>query len=151
MAIFEISVQLAAPASQVYEFFLNPYGRPLVSPPGTGMVIVNSPNPLHVGALLEFKVQGMGMVQTMTHEIIELEPNVVMFERQVKGPLKSFSHRHRFVENGPNQMTLFDEIEFDPPGGILGLLATEDKLLENFEDGFFFRNKELGKRFGNVV
>lgn len=151
MANFEISVQLASPVSDVFDFFLNPHNRPLVSPPGAGMVIVDSPNPLLIGGILIFKVQGMGMVQQMSHEIIELEPNVTMFERQIKGPLKSFAHRHRFVSDGASRMTLIDEIEFEPPGGILGMLATEDKILDNFEDGFFFRNEELIKRFGKIA
>lgn len=151
MANFEISVQLASPVSAVFDFFLNPHNRPLVSPPGAGMVIIQSPNPLVVGGVLEFKVQGMGMVQALAHEIVELQPNVMMFERQVKGPLKSFSHRHRFVSDGDSRMTLIDEIEFEPPGGILGLLATEEKLLDNFEDGFYFRNEELAKRFGKIA
>lgn len=151
MANFEISVQLASPVSDVFDFFLNPHNRPLVSPPGTGMVIVESPNPLAVGGILVFKVQGMGMVQQLSHEIVELESNAMMFERQIKGPLKSFTHRHRFVSDGESRMTLIDEIEFEPPGGILGMLATEDKLLDNFEDGFYFRNEELVKRFGKIA
>lgn len=148
MATFEISVQLASPVREVFEFFLNPHNRSLVSPPGVGLKIVESPNPLALGDKLEFKVQGMGMVQHMIHEIVQLEADALMAERQIKGPLKSFSHRHRFVSNGPGLMTLEDVLEFEPPGGILGLLATEDKILDNFEDGFFYRNAELVKRFG---
>lgn len=151
MAKFEISVRLGSPVSVVFDFFRDPFNRSLVSPPGAGMVIVSGPNPLHVGSVIEFKVQGMGLVQQLSHEIVELEEHSMMLERQVKGPLKSFIHRHRFISDGESQTTLIDELEFEPPGGILGLLVTEDKLLDNFEDGFYYRNLELGKRFGTIA
>lgn len=151
MSKFEIQVQLASPVSEVFDFFLNPYNRPLVSPPGNGLVILSGPNPLVEGSVVEFKVQGMGMVQHLSHEIVEIKPNSMMLERQIKGPLRLFTHRHRFISEGESQMKLIDEIDFEPPGGILGILANEDKLLDTFEDGFFHRNSELAKLFGKTA
>lgn len=148
MPLFESTTQVAASPEELFAFFLDPANRPYMSPPEVGMVILNGPNPLVVGSRLEFKVLGMNMVQQMVHEITELQLNVLMEEKQIKGPLTSFVHRHHFkvLPNGGTE--LYDEIEFKPPGGILGLLATEDKILDTFEDGFYYRQKQLIKKFG---
>ncbi|MFO1022681.1 MAG: SRPBCC family protein, partial [Planctomycetales bacterium] len=137
MPLFESTTHVAAPPDELFAFFLDPANRPYMSPPELGMIILTGPNPLTVGSRLEFKVMGMGLVQQMLHEITDLEPNVLMAEKQIKGPLTSFLHRHHFkvLPNGGTELR--DEIEFAPPGGILGLLATEDKILDSFEDGFY--------------
>jgi len=148
MARLEQSLRLNAPVEEVFAYFLNPAFRPELSPPQVGMVILQGPNPLTPGSHLEFKVQGMGLVQHVIHQITDVTLNELIAERQVKGPLTSFVHRHLFQRDANGGTLLSDEIEFSPPGGILGLLATEDKILDSLEDGFYYREQQLIRRFG---
>jgi hypothetical protein len=47
----------------------------------------------------------------------------------------------------PELVTLINRIEFEPPGGLLGFLVTEDKILETLDDGFDFRRTALQAHF----
>jgi ligand-binding SRPBCC domain-containing protein len=39
---------------------------------------------------------------------------------QVRGPFARWSHRHRFIDLGPEACLLRDEVEYEPPLGPLG-------------------------------
>ena len=145
MAVFETSLVLNVTREQAFDFLIQPANQERIAPPGLGLKFVNPPLEYTLGAQFEFKIQAWGMVRTATHEIIQFERPLSYIERQIKGALKSFQHEHRFDVNTEGQVVIHDRIEFLPPGGLAGMLVTESKLLENFEDGFFYRHQQLRK------
>lgn len=145
MAVFETSLVLNVSREKAFEFLIQPANHERISPPELGLKFVNPPAELAMGIQFEVKIQAWGMVRHSTHEITEFERPLVYIERQIKGPLKSYQHEHRFDVNPDGQVVILDRIEFTPPGGLTGMLVTESKLMESFEDGFFYRHQQLKK------
>tara|TARA_R110002111_G_scaffold254461_1_gene320090 strand:- start:11485 stop:11931 length:447 start_codon:yes stop_codon:yes gene_type:complete len=148
MATFETSVQLSTTPQAIFDFLIDTDNILKISPPDTGLSFTSKPDKLYKGAILEFKIQGFGQVQKGTHEIIVFEEPDVFTELQISGPLKSYTHEHRIVASGDNQVTVTDLLEFEPPGGLLGFLITESKLLDLFDEGFYHRHNALKAIFG---
>lgn len=143
MANFETSVQLSTTPQEIFDFLIDTDNILKISPPDTGLSFTNKPDKLSHGAILEFQIQGFGQVQEGTHEIIEFNSPELFTEKQISGPLKSYLHEHRIESTGENQVTVIDRLEFEPPGGLLGFLITESKLLDLFDEGFFHRHNAL--------
>ena len=149
MASFEASVQLTTTADEIFEFLIDTENILKISPPDTGLAFTNKPDKLFQGAILDFQIQAFGQVQEGSHEIIEFNSPEFYIEKQITGPLKSFLHEHRIVVDADNQVTVIDRLEFEPPGGLLGFLITESKLLDLFDEGFFHRHNALKTIFNH--
>ena len=145
MAVFETSLVLNAPLERVFDFSIRPANIMRISPPTLGLKFVDPPETYALGTKFEFKVQAWGTVQTSHFEIVEFDHPNRFVEVQLKGPMKSWRHEHRFAVNAEGQTVVSNRIEFTPPGGLVGLLVTEAKILDNMEDGFFHRHQQLKK------
>ena len=145
MAEFKSSVTVAAPIEEVFEFLIHTANATKISPPEMGLVFVSAPDVLQVGSRLDFKVQAWGHVQQMVHEITELERPTSFAEKQVKGPFKLWYHWHQLMSTDMGHTVVTDRIEFEPPGGLIGLLVTKTKILDHLEEGFEHRHERLRK------
>jgi ligand-binding SRPBCC domain-containing protein len=145
MAVFETSVILDCGLERVFDFMICPTNHEKLSPPEVGLRFVTPPTVVALGTQFEFKMQAWGSVQTGKHEIIQFIRPTLYIERAIKSPMKSFLHEHHFDTNTKGQTVMTDRIEFNPPGGILGMLVTESKILETLEDGFYYRHQQLKK------
>jgi ligand-binding SRPBCC domain-containing protein len=145
MAVFETSVILDCGLERVFDFMICPANHEKLSPPDVGLRFITPPATVAMGTQFEFKMQAWGSVQTAKHEIIQFERPNLYVERAIRSPMKSFLHEHRFETNSSGQTVMTDHIEFTPPGGILGMLVTESKILETLEDGFYYRHQQLKK------
>lgn len=145
MAVFETSVILDCDLDRVFEFMISLVNHEKLSPPGVGLKFVNPPGLVEMGTQFEFKMQAWGSVQTARHEIIQFERPTLYVERAIRSPMKSYLHEHRFETDSSGKTVMTDRIEFSPPGGILGMLVTEDKILDSLEDGFYHRHQQLKK------
>lgn len=142
MALFEDELILNCHIDDVFEFLIRPANVIKVSDPSTGLRFVNPPEVISLGARIHFEMVGMGQVQKMEHEIVTFTPPQLIVEEQRKGVMKKWRHEHIFEAQG-RSTRLIDRIEFEPPGGIVGFLLTESKILGLLEDGFFYRQKQL--------
>ncbi|MGD9856369.1 MAG: hypothetical protein AB7U20_15595 [Planctomycetaceae bacterium] len=147
MARFEDRFAIAHPPAAVFDFFSVTRNHEKMSAGQLGLSFITAPERFEQGSRLEFKIQGLGQIQTAVHEIIEFERPHRYLELQVKGPMKAWRHEHLFLEEG-NQTIVIDRIEFEPPGGLLGLLATESRILESLEEGIYSRNLTLQRLLG---
>ena len=145
MAVFETSLVLNVTCEQAFDFLIRPANHERIAPPELGLKFVNPLEQFALGTRFEVKLLAWGMVRSATHEITQFERPLSFIERQIKGSLKSYQHEHRFEVNAQGQVVILDRIEFLPPGGLAGMLVTESKLLESFEDGFYYRHQQLRK------
>jgi ligand-binding SRPBCC domain-containing protein len=145
MAVFETSVILDCSLERVFDFMTVLTNHEKLSPPDVGLKFVNPPAKLEVGTQFDFKMQAWGSVQTAKHEILQFERPTLYVEQAIRSPMKSYWHEHRFETNSAGQTVMTDRIEFSPPGGLLGLLVTESKILDSLEDGFYHRHEQLKK------
>jgi ligand-binding SRPBCC domain-containing protein len=145
MAQFDTSVAVRAPLEKIFDLFLKPSTIVRLSPPKLGMVLIRGPEELAPGTELEFKVQAWGQVISSVHEIIQVERPRIIVERQIKGPFRNWEHEHLFSMNDAGDVVVADRISFAPPGGLIGLLVTESKILDELENGYDHRHKQLLK------
>ncbi len=147
MASFRTEVLLAAPAEEIFDFLIRPENVIRVTAPNAGLKPVAAPDVLEQGSRIELELSGFGPPQRFLYEVTEfLRPNRFT-ETLVKGPLKSFRHEHAF-EATPGGTLVSDAVEFQPPGGMLGFLVTEDRIRKALEVGLRFRHAELVRIFG---
>jgi ligand-binding SRPBCC domain-containing protein len=90
-----------------------------------------------------FNLGGFGPVQRITHEITEVVHPTRYIERAVKGPLPHWIHEHIVEPQDGATVIVIDRIEFEPPGGFIGFLVNEEKILESLQKGFEHRHREL--------
>jgi ligand-binding SRPBCC domain-containing protein len=145
MPTFETSLTLDCPRERAFEFLLRPANVALIAPPELGLTFIDAPEVVELGSQIEFQIQGYGQVQTIIHEITGLEHPERITETQVKGLFASWVHEHVFELNSEGQVHVIDRIDFKPPAGILGLLITAPKILEQLEDGFAHRHARMQK------
>jgi ligand-binding SRPBCC domain-containing protein len=142
MARFEFETRLPCPPDRLFDFLLRPQNVARISDPNTGLTIVSAPEVVAVGSRIQFQLMGYGAVQTAVHEITEVQHAARIMEVQVEGPVKSWRHQHLFEADGDG-VRMLDLIEFEPPGGLLGFIATASRISSSLEDGFFYRQQEL--------
>ncbi len=142
MAIFEYRTNLECCPESLFEFLLRPANIADISDPDLGLTFVQAPEVVEQGSRIAFEIQGYGRVQRITHEITDVTPTHQIIEVQIDGPMRAWTHRHLFrdTENGTEML---DAIEFTPPGGIIGLMMSEDRIIDSLERGFFYRQQQL--------
>lgn len=145
MAVFETSLTLDGSVERAFDFLIRPANHEKLSPPGVGLRFFNAPEEFALGSQFEFKIQAWGQVLSAKHEIIEFTRPTLFIEQQVQGTLKQWRHEHRFEIDQAGKLVISDYIEFLPPGGLLGLMVTESKILDTLEDGFYHRHQQLRK------
>ncbi len=149
MAEFERSIVVMSGLEEVFDFLLRPQNVTRISPPDMGLNFVNAPEVVELGSIMEFKVLARGVVQNITHEITHLDRPSSFIEKQVQGPFKHWQHEHAFEATGDG-VTIIDRISFEPPGGLIGLLVTEESILDSLDDGFAHRHAQLQKLLNNA-
>jgi ligand-binding SRPBCC domain-containing protein len=91
------------------------------------------------------------MKQKIVHEIVEFEPLHRFVEQQVHGPLKFYRHEHVVRAHDGRGIQLIDRIEFQPPGGLAGMLLTESRILKGLQHAFEHRRRELKKHLEGMT
>jgi ligand-binding SRPBCC domain-containing protein len=143
MAIFEASIPVNVSAETVFDFIIRPTNLVLISPSAAAMELVKAPETFERGSRFEFNLGGFGPVQRITHEIIEFVAPTKYTEKAMKGPLPHWIHEHIIEPQGDANVLVIDRIEFEPPGGFIGFLVNEEKILESLQKGFEHRHREL--------
>jgi ligand-binding SRPBCC domain-containing protein len=144
MPVFECRTALDCSPERVFDFITRPANMKAISPSEVDLVFVEAPEVISLGSKLVFKVQGFGVVQQLEHEIIEFNPPHGFREKMTKGPLPHWQHDY-LLEPDANGVTLLNRIEFEPPGGLLGMIVTAQRMLNHLEEGYAHRSEALKK------
>lgn len=144
MTKYEEQLRIPAPIERVFEFLLKPANVARVSDPASGISLVAAPEVVALGSVITFRIAAFGQIREITHEITVLEHGVQVVEEQREGPMKSWRHAHVFEADGEGTL-LIERIDFNPPGGIVGLLVTADKIVQQLEDGLYYKEQALRK------
>lgn len=147
MAVFEVDFVIPCPQQRLFDFLLRPANVARISDPRLGLSFTDAPEVVSMGSRIVFKVQGFGVVQTLEHQIVELDDPRLIVEEQIKGPMKAWRHEHLLEPEG-NETRVVERVIFEPPGGMLGFLVKESTILESLEDGFIHREEELRRIVG---
>jgi ligand-binding SRPBCC domain-containing protein len=132
MPVFEAELVVPCSPSQAFEFLVHPVNVLLVSPPEYKLKILDAPERLFLGARFTIQTSKFGISQKITSAVIAFDEGVGFTDAQVSGPFAKFEHTHR-VEPHEAGTLLRDRIEFAGPGGLMGLLLTNDRILRHVQ------------------
>lgn len=144
MPVFECRTELSCALETAFDFLTRPANMKAIAPKDVDMVFVEAPEVIQLGSKLKFKVQAYGVAQQMEHEIIAFDAPRSFREKMTKGPLPTWLHDY-ILDPYPNGVVLLNRIEFEPPGGMLGMILTADRMLEHLEQGYAHRSEALQK------
>lgn len=151
MESFEARIELPCTVEQVFDLVARPEGIKKISPPEMGLYFTNSPERYALGTKVEFKVQAMGLVREITHEVTAFNDPTSFIEEQISGPFQHWVHEHIFESREDGGCVAIDRIQFLPPGGVAGMIMTASKILANLEDGFDYRHEQLEQHFRDLA
>lgn len=116
------------PLDRVFRFFSDPGNLPRLMPPELDARIasIDPPPPARVGTEIRLTVRLLPPLPVRTPwiaRIVELEPGSHFTDVQVKGPFRTWRHRHGFeaaVRDGRGGTIVRDDLEFDLGFGAVG-------------------------------
>lgn len=88
----------------------------------------------------------MGISQTLKNEVTAFEEGILIGEEQRQGPFKRWTFLHRF-EAIATGTRLAEELTYEPPGGLLGMLVTAANIHQELASLFAFRADQLRQTF----
>jgi ligand-binding SRPBCC domain-containing protein len=146
MPRFESIVRLSAPLAEVFDFFCQPANLLRVTPPEMHLRMLQAPERLELGSRFIVEIRRFGIPQRIESEITAFEPEVLFADAQISGPFRKWVHTHRFAaQDGSTSVT--DEIEYEAPGGLLGLLITSASIERDLQWAFAYRIEQLQHLF----
>ena len=126
-----------ATPEQVFAFHERENALELLLPPWETARVIQAARISEVGsrAIIDTSILGPAKVRWIAEHTVYQPPH--LFEDvQIKGPFRSWRHRH-IINAHPEGATLLDEIEYEPPLGLLGKLVApwlvEPRLRKLFE------------------
>ncbi len=147
MAAFETEINIQATVEELFDFLIQPDNIKAISPPEMGLKFLDAPEKFSHECEVSFAVQTMGQIQEFTHRITHFDSPNLFIEELTIGPLPMWVHSHHFAATESGMTLVKDVIEFKPPGGLIGLMMSEARILDSLEEGFFYRHQQLNKRF----
>jgi ligand-binding SRPBCC domain-containing protein len=142
MPVFESETVLACLPETVFDFLARPANLARVSPPELHLRLVEGPERLALGARITVQGSKFGVPQKVVSEVTAFEEGMQFTDTQVQGPFGRFVHTHR-VESAEGGTRIFDRIEYEAPGGLLGLLLTNQRIQQDLEALAIYRAKRF--------
>src|SRR5690242_11947780 len=116
------------PAAEVFAFFRRPASRLRLAPPELGLQLVEAPEQLELGSRITLRGRRAGVTQHLVSAVTQFEPGRSFVEEQQQGPFRRWVHSYCFEAQEDGGTLVTEEIDFEPPGGVLGLLHTAAKI-----------------------
>lgn len=124
----------------MFAFHEQPNALNLLIPPWESARVIQSAKISDVGseAIIETKVLGPFTVRWVAQHTV-YEPPHLFEDIQLKGPFRSWRHRH-IIESHPEGAMLHDEIDYEPPLGFLGRVVAPFFVQQRLEKLFAYRH-----------
>lgn len=149
MPVFESTQVFPVPLEEAFRFFRDPANLVRVSPPKLHMQLVEAPHQLELGSRIVLKGRRWGIPQRVVSEVTAFLPLASFTDEQREGPFRKWVHTHRF-EHVSEGTRVTDTIEYEPPGGLLGLIVPARMIESDLRWIFAFRQRKLAEVLGTV-
>jgi len=135
------------PLEIVFRFFERPENLGQITPPELGFELLTpSPVPMHLGALIDYRIRLFGVPVRWTTYIAVYDPPHCFVDVQLRGPYSFWHHTHRFESvNGGTLIT--DEVLYLLPCGPLGELVHRVWVKRQLRYIFEYRQRRLAALF----
>jgi len=135
--------RIAAPPSAVFAFHESPGALARLTPPWEKVEVVEGGESIRPGSRVVLKTKFGPLSLRWVAEHTEYEPGRLFADRQVSGPFAQWSHRHLFLDDGAGGCLMRDEVDYEPPLGLLGRLLGADLLQKKLRDLFEYRHEAV--------
>ncbi len=132
---------ISASPERVFAFHELPDAFARLVPPWEDAKVIQMADISKIGsrAIIETKIFGL-VTSRWVAEHTAYDPPRMFEDIQVSGPFKSWRHRH-IVEPNADGAILRDEIEFEPPFSIFGMIAAPILIVPKLEKMFDYRHE----------
>jgi ligand-binding SRPBCC domain-containing protein len=121
MPTVQSTVDLNAVAGRVFAVLLRPENLVRLAPPDLGFRLLEAPEALTVGARVAIGLRRWGVTLRLETEVTTLEADRLLVEEQRRGPFRRWTVTRRLEPLADGGTRLSDAVDFEPPGGVLGL------------------------------
>lgn len=143
MPLFEKQVELNTTAQELFDFLIRPENVLKINPKEMQMNFLDVPDVLEEDSELEVELLGFGIPQRVKQQITDFNNPTLIEISQIEGPLSKWIHQHEISEGPNGGVTLTERIDFEPPGGMIGMMITADKIMGYLNKGFSHRHDSL--------
>jgi ligand-binding SRPBCC domain-containing protein len=145
MPCFESTMSFAVPPSRVFDLLRRPAVLAQLAPPELHLHVESGPEELALGARLVLRGRRWGMAQRLVSEVTAFEPDALLVLEQRQGPFRRWEHAQRLKGLPEGGTYLIERVDYEPPGGLLGLTVTAAFLARELSDLFAFRGQKLAE------
>jgi ligand-binding SRPBCC domain-containing protein len=143
MPRFETAANFPFPVGRVFAYLLRPANRVALAPPQLQLRLIEGPEVLVVGARVTVQGRRWGLSRRLVSEVTALEADASIVEEQREGPFRAWRHAQRFEALPDGGARLLDAIDYEPPGGMLGLLLSAGAVECELAGAFAHRDRRL--------
>lgn len=132
-----------------WDFFSSAKNLARITPPEMDFKIHTKLDDKEVyeGMIIDYTVRPlMGIPLRWQTEICQVNRPHMFMDKQLKGPYTIWEHTHRFIEKD-NGVLIQDEVKYQLPLGIIGVIAHGIFVGEKIKKIFKFREKTLNELF----
>ncbi|MEO2032757.1 MAG: hypothetical protein ABGZ35_11795 [Planctomycetaceae bacterium] len=144
MGQFTLSAQFECCPATLRDYLGSVSNFPLITDPKLAIEIIESPEVVTAGAEITFAIITGGFRQVLRHRWTTVTDSQIVAE-QVLGPTQSW-HHDQTISATAGGCTLRETIIFEPPGGMLGFVVTEDAILESLGSGTAMRHQLIAEQ-----
>jgi ligand-binding SRPBCC domain-containing protein len=147
MSYLERLTFIPRPRPEVFAFFADAHNLERITPSFLRFhILTPDPIELRAGTLIDYKMRLYGVRVRWRTLIQRYEPDDFFVDVQLKGPYKSWRHRHEFKEV-PGGTQMHDRVDYEMPYGMLGLLVRMLFVQGALERIFDHRNTAIAEYF----
>lgn len=147
MPHYTTTLEIARPLGEMFSYFTTPRNLLNFTPPDLNLELLTAPETLTLGARLVWKGRRWGVSQQIVQEVATFDVEKLIVVEQKQGPFARWIQAHHF-EKADTGTRIVEKIEFDPPGGMLGLLMSAKLILADLEKLSAFRQSKAREMFG---
>jgi ligand-binding SRPBCC domain-containing protein len=124
------------PLEEVFDFFRRPSRIVSIAPEELGLHLLDGPEVVEVGSRIVVQVRRWGVSQRIVTEVVALEDGRSIVEEQRQGPFRAWRHERTFAAIGATETEVIEMIDYEAPGGMLGLTLTAARIEADLEWSF---------------
>jgi ligand-binding SRPBCC domain-containing protein len=133
--------------AEVFAFFKAPRNLEAITPPWLGFRVLDATDPeVREGTLIRYRLRLHGVPIHWESRITEVVENARFVDEQVRGPYRSWRHRHAF-RPVPGGVEIEDAVEYRLPFGVLGRWVQAVFVRRELARIFDYRALVVGRRF----
>ena len=144
MGQFILSAQFECCPATLREYLGSVSNFLLITDPELEIEIIESPEVVTAGEEISFSIVTSGFRQVLRHRWTTVTDSQIVAE-QVMGPTQSWHHAQTILA-AAGGCSLEETITFEPPGGMLGFVVTEDGILESLSTGTAIRHQLIAEQ-----